>query len=82
MRIEDALKLLTQGLVDTEEAVVVYKTSDDVFEAYIIGVEPGEVGMVIGKGGSMIRRIREWAYAVATKHHKRITIEVKENGEK
>jgi len=80
MVIQDALQLMVQGLVDHEDMVSIEETTTGAFTSYEILVEPGEARMVIGRGGSMIKRIRLWAYAAATKQGKRIKVTVRERG--
>ncbi len=74
---EDLLQFLVKSLVSEPTEVHISKSVEaDGLEIYNIDVSPPDRGLVIGKGGSTIRSIRNLAKVKAVKDKTRVRIQL------
>ncbi len=64
---KNLLEFILIHLVDHPEDVVIDETTDDRGAVFVMHVHQDDIGRVIGKGGSVIRSIRNIARIRATK---------------
>jgi len=75
--VEDLLLFLVKSLASEPSEVTISKTVEpDSLEIYNINVSPPDRGLVIGKGGSTIRSIRNLAKVKAVKDKTRVRIQL------
>lgn len=72
------LDYVARSLVDNPDDVQITETSRENETTYRIGLNPGDIGLVIGKGGRTIAAIRGLVTA-AGRGDRRFAIEVVEN---
>ena len=73
---EEILEVVIKSLVDNKEDVSINeKTNDNKSICYEVKVAKNDMGKVIGKQGKMAKSIRTIMKAIATKEHKRISVE-------
>ena len=76
---KDLLEYLVKNIVEQPEAVKVEETSTpEGFVNLQITVAPEDMGMVIGKGGRIIRALRNLVRVKAIKEGKRVNVELTE----
>ena len=76
---KDLLTYLVTSIVEQPEAVKVEETSTpEGFVNLQITVAPEDMGMVIGKGGRIIRALRNLVRVKAIKEGKRVNVELTE----
>ncbi len=74
------LEYLVKNIVERLEAVKVEETqTPEGFVNLKLSVAPEDMGMVIGKGGRIIRALRNLVRVKAIKENKRVNIELQEN---
>lgn len=66
---KELVEFLCRELVDDPDAVVVAESHDDRGPVYQVRVAPGELGMVIGRGGRTAKAIRTVVRAAAGRQH-------------
>lgn len=72
---KDFLAYLLKNIVDKPEAVTISETTDATStNVYNLTVDPSDMGKVIGKGGRIIKSIRDLARVLATKQNSRINV--------
>lgn len=76
--IQDFTRRLVQMVVDHPDAVEITAQARSDSVVLTIRVEPGELGMVIGKHGDIIKSIRLLTAACATKLSQRVHLEIEE----
>lgn len=54
----EILRTITKGIVKNPDAVGIEQTDDDLGVLFTLTVDPSDMGIVIGKAGAMIERIR------------------------
>ena len=72
---KEILQTIIENLVDNSEAVEIKQTDEPSSVLLEVKVAEGDMGKVIGKQGKMAKAIRTIVKAIATKEHKRVTIE-------
>lgn len=72
----ELLLLLVTRLVEHPERVTVHEEERPGVAVFRIALDPGDVGTVIGRGGRMIRAIRQLARASASLEGRRAVVEV------
>jgi len=78
---KNLLTYLVTSIVEQPEAVKVEETqTPESFVNLKLTVAPEDMGMVIGKGGRIIRSLRNLVRVKAIKEDKRINIELTEHG--
>lgn len=70
---------LLKNIVDKPEAVAVEETSDATGLTLSLRVDPADMGKVIGKGGRIIRAIRDLVRVAANKQGLRATVVLRED---
>lgn len=75
---KDLLSYLLQSLVDKPEAVWVEETEENGTTYLSFGVSPQDAGKVIGKGGKIIKALRNVVKILAVKEGKKVNIELVE----
>jgi len=76
----ELLEYLAKSIVERPEAVKVEETQTP--EGWInlkLSVAPEDMGMVIGKGGRIIRALRNLVKVKAIKENKRVNVELTES---
>ncbi len=77
---KDLLEYLVTSIVEQPEAVKVQATeTPEGFVNLQITVAPEDMGMVIGKGGRIIRALRNLVRVKAIKENKRVNVELTES---
>ena len=73
---EEILEVVIKNLVDSKDEVSINeKTNDNKSICYEVKVAKSDMGKVIGKQGKMAKSIRTIMKAIATKEHKRVSVE-------
>ena len=72
---KETLKTIIIGLVDDKEAVEVSEKNDEQSVVLEVKVAESDMGKVIGKQGRIAKSIRTVMKAVASKEHKKATVE-------
>jgi len=75
---KDTLVYIVSSIVDNPDAVVVEEVSEEGMTNYVIHVAKEDVGKIIGKGGKIIRSVRNVMMIPAIKQNKRIHINIAE----
>ena len=79
---KDLLTYLVTSIVEQPEAVNIEETqTPEGFVNLKLTVAPEDMGMVIGKGGRIIRALRNLVRVKAIKEDKRINIELTEHND-
>lgn len=69
-----ALEYILSQLVDNPEKIVIEEKEEDGIVNFSITVDPTEMGKVIGKGGKVIRSVRNVLKILAIKEGKHVNI--------
>ena len=78
---KDLLEYLVKNIVAQPEAVKIEATeTPEGFVNLKLSVAPEDMGMVIGKGGRIIRALRNLVRVKAIKENKRVNVELTETG--
>lgn len=75
---KDLLLYLTKAMVDHPETVEVSEISENGLVNLSLRVDPQDVGKVIGKGGKIIKALRDVVKILAVKEGKKVNIELVE----
>jgi len=73
---DEFLRYVVQKLVEYPDEVVINHREEVGKTTYLISLRQGDVGRLIGKGGSTIKAIRDLAQASAEKHGKKVAVEI------
>ena len=77
MGMKELLEYVAKNLVEHPESVTVTEdTRDDGELVLTLRVADGDIGMIIGRGGRIIREIRTLLRAAAARANTRVTVEV------
>ena len=76
---KDILTFIVSSIVEKEDKVEITEVEEDGVLNFNIKVDPSEMGRVIGKGGKVIRAIRNVMKIPAMKNNKKIYINLSEN---
>jgi len=77
---KDLLEYLVESIVEKPEAVKVEETqTPEGFVNLQLSVAPEDMGMVIGKGGRIIRALRNLVRVKAIKESRRVNVELTEH---
>ncbi len=74
----DLVRTLAAALVDQPEAVRVSDRQGDGEHVLVVSVAPGDLGKVIGRGGSTVQALRVLLGAVAQQRAVRCRLEIAE----
>ena len=72
---KDLLEVIIKGLVDNKEAVSINEKTTNDTTIYQVKVDSSDMGQLIGKQGKMAKSIRTVMKSVASKEHKKISVE-------
>ena len=72
---KEVLEVVIKNLVDSPDDVSIVEKNDAKGICYEVKVNSQDMGKIIGKQGKMAKAIRTIVKAIATKEHKRVTIE-------
>lgn len=72
---KEILKTIIENLVDDKEAVEVNEINGTQSVVFEVKVAEGDMGKIIGKQGRIAKSIRTVMKAVASKEHKKATVE-------
>lgn len=72
---KDILEVVIKNLVDNQEEISIVENTNAKSICYEVKVAKSDMGKIIGKQGKMAKAIRTIVKAIATKEHKRVTIE-------
>ncbi len=72
---KNLLEIIIKGLVDHEEEVSINEKIANDTITYQVKVAQSDMGQVIGKQGKMAKSIRTVMKSVASKEHKKISVE-------
>ncbi len=72
---KDILQTIILNLVDQKDAVEIKELEGEKSVVFEVKVADGDMGKIIGKQGRLARSIRTLMKAVATKEHKRVSVE-------
>lgn len=75
----DVLGYLVKSIIDQPDKARVTKTSDQSGAVILeISVDPTDMGKVIGKGGKIIKALRDLIRVLAVKQNRRVNVVLKE----
>lgn len=72
---KDILETIISNLVDNKEAIEINEINGTQSIVFEVKVGEGDMGKIIGKQGKIAKSIRTVMKAVASKEHKKATIE-------
>ena len=72
---KEILQTIIENLVDNKEAISINEITEEKSIIYEVKVAEEDMGKVIGKKGKIAISIRNVMKAIATKEHKRISVE-------
>ena len=76
---KDFLDYLVKEIVDQPDKVVIADTTDqNGFSVLEISVDPTDMGKVIGKGGKIIKALRDLVRVLAVKQNRRVNVVLRE----
>jgi predicted RNA-binding protein YlqC (UPF0109 family) len=77
MGMKELLEYVAKNLVEHPESVSVAESEREDGELVLtLRVADGDIGMIIGRGGRIIREIRTLLRAAAARANRRVTVEV------
>ena len=72
---EEILKTIISNLVDDKDAVEIKKIDSEKSVTFEVKVAESDMGKVIGRQGRLAKSLRTVMKAVATKEHKKVSVE-------
>ena len=72
---EEILKTIISNLVDDKDAIEIKKIDGEKSVIFEVKVAEADMGKIIGRQGRLAKSIRTVMKAVATKEHKKVTVE-------
>lgn len=75
---KDTLLYILGQIVDNPQALSVDETTDQNGIILTIHADPGDLGKIIGKGGRIIRAIRDLIKIIATKENRYVNVVIAE----
>lgn len=72
---EEILKLVIENLVENKDAISIEKSVEKNNITFTVRVAKGEMGKVIGKQGKIAHSIRTLMKSIASKEHKKVSVE-------
>ena len=72
---KEILEVIIKNLVSNPEAVTIKEKNEERNICYEVVVAEADMGKVIGKQGKIAKSIRTVMKSVASKEHKRVTVE-------
>lgn len=71
---KDFLEYLAKSIVDKPESVIVSESNNEGFISLSLTVDPLDMGKVIGKGGRIIKALRDLVRILAVKESVRVNV--------
>lgn len=76
---QDLLDYLVKSIVDLPDKASVEESTDQAgFSVLSISVDPSDMGKVIGKGGKIIKSLRDLVRVLAVKQNRRVNVLLRE----
>jgi len=75
---QDVLEVILKSLVNYPNEIKIDKKIDEMGVLLVIKLHPQDVGLVIGKKGSMIKALRSVIRAIGLRNHARVNLKVEE----
>ena len=75
---DEFLRYVVQQLVEHPDEVVITHRQEEGKTTYLLSMPRGDVGRLIGKGGSTIKALRDLMSAAAEKHGQKAGLEILE----
>jgi len=72
---EEILKIVIENLVDNKDSITINKSEENDVVRFEITVANEEMGKLIGRKGKIAHAIRTLMKSVASKEHKKVSIE-------
>ena len=72
---KEILEVIIKNLVSNPEAVTINEKNEERNICYEVTVDKADMGKVIGKQGKIAKSIRTVMKSVASKEHKKVTVE-------
>ena len=72
---EEILKTIISNLVDEKESIEIKKIDNEKSIVFEVKVAESDMGKVIGRQGRLAKSIRTVMKAVATREHKKVSVE-------
>lgn len=72
---KEILETIILNLVDNKDAVEIKEVNSEKSITFEVKVAGGDMGKIIGKQGRLAKSIRTVVKAVATKEHKKVSVE-------
>lgn len=72
---KEILKTIISNLVDDKEAVEINQVDGEKSITFEVKVAEGDMGKVIGRQGRLAKSIRTVMKAIASKEHKKVSVE-------
>ena len=72
---EEVLRIIISSLVENKDAVEINKVDGEKETKFEVKVAKEDIGRVIGRQGKLAKSIRTVMKSVATKEHKRVSVE-------
>ena len=72
---KEVLQVIIANLVDNKEAIEINEVDGEKSVVFEVKVAEGDMGKIIGKQGRLAKAIRSLIKAVASKEHKKVTVE-------
>lgn len=76
---KDTLTYLVRGLVDTPEAIVIEESQEEGKTILTLHVHPDDMGKIIGKGGRIIKAVRDLIKILAAKRNMYVDVVLAED---
>lgn len=73
---ERLVKFLVESLVDNPEAVTISVAEEEACIRFSVGLDPEDVGKVIGRGGRIIKAIRTLARAAGSTEGRQVEVDI------
>jgi hypothetical protein len=75
---QEFLEYIVKALVDNPDDVKIERKVDEMGVLLSLKINPADMGMVIGRGGSTVRAIRSLVRIVGLKNHARVNLKIEE----
>ena len=72
---KEVLETIIKNLVDNQESIKIEEVEDEKNIIFKVQVADGDMGKIIGRQGKIAQSIRTVMKAVASKEHKKATVE-------
>ncbi|MBI2026031.1 MAG: KH domain-containing protein [Candidatus Levybacteria bacterium] len=76
---KDTLHYIVSSIVEKQDAIEISESEENGVLNFIIKVDPSDMGKIIGKGGKVIKAVRNIMKIPAMKNNKKVFISLAEN---